>query len=140
MQTSCYPVASYLHDSDTASHLWGEASQWTRYNCTSCIVLIAWWMCVGCHFTLRGVNYMNNSVIPISEIGTELTNSTSEALQCITDLRPCCRQSEASAIQQMLMGEWYYPDGTRVPDNEGCLLYTSPSPRDATLSRMPSSA
>ena len=23
---------------------------------------------------------------------------------------------------------------------EGCLLYTSPSPRDATLSRMPSSA
>ena len=62
---------------------------------------------------------MNNSVIPISEIGTELTNSTSEALQCITDLRPCCRQSETSAIQQMLMGEWYYPDGTRVPDNEG---------------------
>ena len=25
-------------------------------------------------------------------------------------------------------------------DPEGCLLYTSPSPRDATLSRMPSSA
>ena len=25
-------------------------------------------------------------------------------------------------------------------DNRGCLLYTSPSPRDATLSRMPSSA
>ena len=25
-------------------------------------------------------------------------------------------------------------------DNPGCLLYTSPSPRDATLSRMPSSA
>ena len=24
--------------------------------------------------------------------------------------------------------------------NHGCLLYTSPSPRDATLSRMPSSA
>ena len=27
-----------------------------------------------------------------------------------------------------------------VADNGGCLLYTSPSPRDATLSRMPSSA
>ena len=25
-------------------------------------------------------------------------------------------------------------------DDIGCLLYTSPSPRDATLSRMPSSA
>ena len=26
------------------------------------------------------------------------------------------------------------------PEREACLLYTSPSPRDATLSRMPSSA
>ena len=30
-------------------------------------------------------------------------------------------------------------DVTPIPHN-GCLLYTSPSPRDATLSRMPSSA
>ena len=29
---------------------------------------------------------------------------------------------------------------TKVNDITGCLLYTSPSPRDATLSRMPSSA
>ena len=28
----------------------------------------------------------------------------------------------------------------RVTQEYGCLLYTSPSPRDATLSRMPSSA
>ena len=27
-----------------------------------------------------------------------------------------------------------------APVGKGCLLYTSPSPRDATLSRMPSSA
>ena len=27
-----------------------------------------------------------------------------------------------------------------VASNQSCLLYTSPSPRDATLSRMPSSA
>ena len=30
--------------------------------------------------------------------------------------------------------------GTASPVVWGCLLYTSPSPRDATLSRMPSSA
>ena len=30
--------------------------------------------------------------------------------------------------------------GLQTIDIEGCLLYTSPSPRDATLSRMPSSA
>ena len=28
----------------------------------------------------------------------------------------------------------------QLPDSDNCLLYTSPSPRDATLSRMPSSA
>ena len=32
-------------------------------------------------------------------------------------------------------------DGTRAIDGgEGCLLYTSPSPRDGQISRMPSSA
>ena len=30
--------------------------------------------------------------------------------------------------------------GLRIESSKGCLLYTSPSPRDATLSRMPSSA
>ena len=32
------------------------------------------------------------------------------------------------------------PPGQWVAVASGCLLYTSPSPRDATLSRMPSSA
>ena len=31
-------------------------------------------------------------------------------------------------------------DGNAEPEDKNCLLYTSPSPRDATLSRMPSSA
>ena len=30
--------------------------------------------------------------------------------------------------------------GIKLPEVQTCLLYTSPSPRDATLSRMPSSA
>ena len=32
------------------------------------------------------------------------------------------------------------PTSTQEPELDSCLLYTSPSPRDATLSRMPSSA
>ena len=40
--------------------------------------------------------------------------------------------------------QWYwgyeYPDENIIFDSYICLLYTSPSPRDATLSRMPSSA
>ena len=42
---------------------------------------------------------------------------------------------------------WHVTEGTDAPDEPqnvfrlwDCLLYTSPSPRDATLSRMPSSA
>ena len=38
----------------------------------------------------------------------------------------------------------FYEGSTELAENllglKGCLLYTSPSPRDATLSRMPSSA
>ena len=35
---------------------------------------------------------------------------------------------------------WAYTVGAAIAIKKGCLLYTSPSPRDATLSRMPSSA
>ena len=32
------------------------------------------------------------------------------------------------------------PDFKNIPNDKGCLLYTSPSPRDRQKSRMPSSA
>ena len=35
---------------------------------------------------------------------------------------------------------WSVKDGILINDGNGCLLYTSPSPRDRTRSRMPSSA
>ena len=38
------------------------------------------------------------------------------------------------------MAQMFKADGFKVVIFSGCLLYTSPSPRDATLSRMPSSA
>ena len=34
----------------------------------------------------------------------------------------------------------YIPDTAKEKPSKGCLLYTSPSPRDSTSSRMPSSA
>ena len=38
-------------------------------------------------------------------------------------------------------GDWYFTGNyPTLGGNKVCLLYTSPSPRDATLSRMPSSA
>ena len=44
--------------------------------------------------------------------------------------------SSSSANNQRIWGE----QAPFLQDVYGCLLYTSPSPRDATLSRMPSSA
>ena len=59
----------------------------------------------------------------------------------IGDLAPSqiyVRNKEKSATQVGLKSEVIkYPD---TVDEKTCLLYTSPSPRDATLSRMPSSA
>ena len=42
-----------------------------------------------------------------------------------------------TTIPSMKLGLASYKD---IIDIKSCLLYTSPSPRDATLSRMPSSA
>ena len=41
-------------------------------------------------------------------------------------------------MSRTMAADAYYVAGRQVPTV--CLLYTSPSPRDATLSRMPSSA
>ena len=52
------------------------------------------------------------------------------------DIRPIKQVNGQSGFNEV------YFDDVRIPDSQrlGCLLYTSPSPRDATLSRMPSSA
>ena len=51
---------------------------------------------------------------------------------------------QLSMIIEALVFAWYYIQlvafYNKVSNNNACLLYTSPSPRDATLSRMPSSA
>ena len=48
------------------------------------------------------------------------------------------------AVSSLPKNPWWGQGITGYDDNpfmkDGCLLYTSPSPRDATLSRMPSSA
>ena len=41
---------------------------------------------------------------------------------------------------KVVVENWNRPNGMGFINPNACLLYTSPSPRDATLSRMPSSA
>ena len=67
-----------------------------------------------------------------------------EQLQDKTKIRD--RNALATILGNIKSESNFHPDicegGARVPYNQchTCLLYTSPSPRDATLSRMPSSA
>ena len=56
-----------------------------------------------------------------------------------------CSTQFRAALHQVIelrktCGEAVYRDCCEVSTHNICLLYTSPSPRDATLSRMPSSA
>ena len=53
----------------------------------------------------------------------------------ILDAESIAKRCDATIISNFEIVSWYEPKGVK-----GCLLYTSPSPRDATLSRMPSSA
>ena len=48
--------------------------------------------------------------------------------------------TESANVNGRMMGTGLWASGASFADIDNCLLYTSPSPRDATLSRMPSSA
>ena len=70
-----------------------------------------------------------------------------EATQPETIAEPLQQRSVAPSHRsfEMLAARNLWPADVACPINEihvtnSCLLYTSPSPRDATLSRMPSSA
>ena len=51
-------------------------------------------------------------------------------------IRPTC-EKDAAALARIYA---YYVEKTAITFEYTCLLYTSPSPRDGLLSRMPSSA
>ena len=62
--------------------------------------------------------------------------------QSLRDLRPSVDPRFHRPFDVDLEGdilEWFDAN-EEIEHSENCLLYTSPSPRDATLSRMPSSA
>ena len=67
------------------------------------------------------------------EIAAFLNDDSPEAYEAAVD-----RLLGSERYGERMAGEWL--DAARYADTNGCLLYTSPSPRDATLSRMPSSA
>ena len=57
----------------------------------------------GIGLTLNNVNYTNNSVVNITDIGTG-----SAALMCITTYLPCCYSGPPPG------NHWYFPNGSQV--------------------------
>ena len=69
---------------------------------------------------------------------------TQVGTQSVAGIFRCDIMDSDSQVQQVYIGVYLQPETSEriliVMLNISCLLYTSPSPRDATLSRMPSSA
>ena len=72
----------------------------------------------------------------ITEVGEHEVNSSSEFYEALNRYRP----GDVVSVKYYRRGRTYNTDITLRNYLNTCLLYTSPSPRDRTRSRMPSSA
>ena len=74
----------------------------------------------------------------MSVVGRLVDATNASLLAQIKDCDP-----QIKVVYKPVAGErplWDFPDGSLAHREYACLLYTSPSPRDRTRSRMPSSA
>ena len=77
--------------------------------------------------TERQLKYLKLEYLPIPRVNVKNANSNEYSLE------PTKKQPVRYLMPKL-------HNNKQLPAFRGCLLYTSPSPRDATLSRMPSSA
>ena len=68
--------------------------------------------CEGVRFSLRGTTYQNNSIVSLGDIGEGVN-----ALLCVTDQPACCRRPYTDSIGVSALGNWFFPNGTRVPNS-----------------------
>ena len=66
----------------------------------------------GIGLTLNNVQYTNNSVVNITDIGTG-----SAALRCISTYHPCCFSVPSPGTH------WYFPNETRLENNNALPYY-----------------
>ena len=61
---------------------------------------------------LRNTTYQNNSNVTLEDIGEGY-----DALLCITNQTACCRPPYTSEMGPSALGNWFFPNGTRVPSS-----------------------
>ena len=64
------------------------------------------------NFSFNGAFYQNNSIVALEDIG-----EGGYALLCLTDLTACCRPPYTGGRNRSALGNWFFPNGTRVPSN-----------------------
>ena len=62
------------------------------------------------NFSLDGTFYQNNSIVTLEDIG-----EGGYVLFCLTDLTACCRPPYTNGRNGPALGNWFFPNGTRVP-------------------------
>ena len=60
------------------------------------------------YVSFRGQTLANHSYVTLSLVGSDVSGS--DSVQCVTDLYRCC-----SINQDTHHGDWYFPDGTKLP-------------------------
>ena len=66
--------------------------------------------CEGVRFSLNSTTYQNNSLVSLEDI-----SEGDNALHCVTDQTACCRPPYTDSIRRSAIGNWFFPNGTRVP-------------------------
>ena len=69
-------------------------------------------------FSLNSTIYQNNSVVTLEHIGED-----AHALLCITDQRNCCLPPYTGEMGPLVLGNWFFPNGTRVPSSDRRDIY-----------------
>ena len=72
----------------------------------------------GVSFWLRGTTYQNNSIVTLVDIGEGV-----DALFCVTDLTACCRSPYTDPIGRSAIGNWFFPNGSRVPSSSSQWIF-----------------
>ena len=63
-------------------------------------------------FSLNGTTYQNNSIVTLEDI-----SEGANALICMTNQTACCRPPYTDGLEQPAVGNWFFPNETRVPSS-----------------------
>ena len=80
------------------------------------------------YLTFLGENLMNLSYVDFSLVGNQLNGD--DSVHCHTNLKNCC-----SAAEGNLRGNWFFPDGIKLPFNSHAGVYQSRTAQRVDLRR-----